>query len=288
LATIIGSVRRIAEFGCFSNILLLWCWLKKSIPFKLFLPLYIFVTFPCYASGSVYVLLAITISHFMSILLIKNKKDFNFSVSCILIFLCNIGFFFFFNQDRGIYPRSRVVVNSIAKEIKQYAENQLQQETHVPSKESYESKQKVQKIQPTLPDTLDKFNTIQKTRISRLVIWEYSLQKIYQNPILGNSFYIDFTNETRSYPHNVIVQGYMGLGVIGGSLFLLVFCIGICDSIFCLRNSSEFGWLALLFFVAIIKSLLWNNIITDHMLWFLLAALRTVSLNDRSYIKVQK
>jgi hypothetical protein len=298
LEALVGSIRRMAEYGCFSNVLLLWCWLKKVIPFKLFLPLYALVTFPCYASGSVYVLLAIIVSHFMGILLIKSEKNFNFLVSCILIFICNIGFLFFFNQDRGIYTRSRVLVNSIGAEASYYVKKQPQQKIsespksnhilqhphQVLSKVNNESRQEVQNIPPTLPNTLQ---FTKETRIARLTIWKFALCRIYQNPILGDSFYINFAEGKRSYPHNVVVQGYMGLGIIGGSLFLFVFCIGIRDAIICLRNSSEFGWLALLFWVVIIKSLTWNDIITDHMLWFSLASLRTIVLNNQGYVKTE-
>lgn len=79
---------------------------------------------------------------------------------------------------------------------------------------------------------------------SRLDLFGSAFEVFLTNPWLGGALEDPLT---RSYPHNVIVESYMALGLFFGSLFVIVL-IGLCYRTAVLfRRFPQYGWPSLLF-----------------------------------------
>ncbi|MDR0606699.1 MAG: O-antigen ligase family protein [Bacteroidales bacterium] len=276
--------------------IIFWASINKTISIKVFLPLYIFFLLPCYASSTRSTLLMIIISHCLAAVFSSYKNSFTFWSKILLVIVCHLICLFIFmgNKDTNrtmtilgrwtqvVSMRSdATILNNNDKEIENKKTKIEDKEVEIKDKE-VEIKDKETKIKNdselSIKINSDTYLIIKNIRF---FIWKHCLERIYKSPITGDGLYIvdNLLNRKKdknwnTHPHNVVIQVFMGLGIFGGTLFLFILGRGILDAITCLYVTPEMGWLSILFFMVIIRSLLWTDIVRDYQLWFLLIALR--------------
>lgn len=84
----------------------------------------------------------------------------------------------------------------------------------------------------------------QVTSSSRLDLISSALDSFWTSPFIG---YAIEDPSTRSYPHNVIVEAYLALGVVVGSLFVVILLMMGLRAFKILKRYPQYGWPSLLF-----------------------------------------
>lgn len=120
----------------------------------------------------------------------------------------------------------------------------------------------------------------------RMGIWLQSIGLIKASPILGDHLYFFYKAKYRDVlcnPCNGILSAFLGTGVVGGTLFLLITCFSFYNAVYLFRVSVEFQWLSLLYFVSFIQMLLNMPLQNFNEFWFLLMMLHVsvVSCKER-------
>jgi hypothetical protein len=84
------------------------------------------------------------------------------------------------------------------------------------------------------------------------------------------------------YPHNMIVESFLPFGLIGGGVFIFIFCYGLVKSFKLLVDrNSEWSWLGLMFIQAVIMSVSSGCIYSSSQFWYLLLAVIGIDYNFR-------
>lgn len=80
--------------------------------------------------------------------------------------------------------------------------------------------------------------------LSRIEIFSNAIEQFISNPLFGGA--LEETT-TGSYPHNILIEAFMSMGIIGGSLFLIGM-IGIFYlAVYIMRKMVNLGWCSILF-----------------------------------------
>jgi len=104
----------------------------------------------------------------------------------------------------------------------------------------------------------------------RSSLWHKGLEQFANHPIFGNSFVLDRTagSWVGFYPHNIIVESLIALGIIGGILILCIIGKGIFVAYKEIVQNSVNGWLGILFLQFSILAMFSNAIYTNHFFWY--------------------
>ena len=103
----------------------------------------------------------------------------------------------------------------------------------------------------------------------RYYIWLDAIDAIRANPLFGSGLFLESTS---TYPHNAILECYMALGIVGGTLYVIILfsCVRVAWRI--LRKAPECGWVSLLFIHYAVYVQLSSSIIVNHYFWCSAAA----------------
>ena len=103
----------------------------------------------------------------------------------------------------------------------------------------------------------------------RYYIWLDAIDAICANPVFGSGLFLESTG---TYPHNAILECYMALGIVGGTLYVIILlsCVRVAWRI--LRKAPECGWVSLLFIHYAVYVQLSSSIIVNHYFWCSAAA----------------
>ena len=77
----------------------------------------------------------------------------------------------------------------------------------------------------------------------REVSFDTAWQQFKDNPLLGNSFFIEGTGE---YPHNLVLEALMSTGIVGGIAYIVAAAIMLLSAVRLLSRENGYEWLALL------------------------------------------
>jgi hypothetical protein len=81
------------------------------------------------------------------------------------------------------------------------------------------------------------------------------------------------------YPHNLLIEAVLSTGIIGGTLFLIMFIGCFIKSIKILINNNPWGWLGLLYIQYAVQSLASGSLYTSNVFWHLSFILICLPLN---------
>jgi len=114
---------------------------------------------------------------------------------------------------------------------------------------------------------------------SRKDLFAFSLKIIMEEDLL--SFLIGYGLELPGlgYPHNLVVEAFLSTGIIGGTLFLIMFIRCFIKSIKILINNNTWGWLGLLYIQYAVQSFASGSLYTSNVFWHLSFILICLPLN---------
>ena len=81
-------------------------------------------------------------------------------------------------------------------------------------------------------------------------------QQFKDNPLFGDSL---FEKSTGAYPHNLVLEGYMATGIIGGSAYVLAILIMLLAAMRLLARNNGYDWLALIGIFYVVASMFSGN-----------------------------
>jgi O-Antigen ligase len=143
----------------------------------------------------------------------------------------------------------------------------------------------IKKINPIIVERITALVT-DKEQSQRNKLFNDAIDDFLQSPVIGKHFLLSHGVGEGFYPHNLLVEAFMALGLIGGCFFLyLVFaalrvCIGF------LKKNFSFSWVSLLFIQAFILGLASGAFWGSQAFWILMMLL--FSIYDRQKILQRK
>lgn len=112
----------------------------------------------------------------------------------------------------------------------------------------------------------------------RNVLYEKALHNFTNSPFLGSSFFVD-----GEYVHNSVFEAFMGLGILGGSLFLGLLIYTLIQAIKLAESDKQYLFCSLLFVQYLVYSLFSRTLSMLPLFWlslFLVISLK--SYHDKS------
>jgi O-antigen ligase len=89
-----------------------------------------------------------------------------------------------------------------------------------------------------------------ETVMQRLYLGRLAWQEFLENPLFGSGFSLPVTGE---YPHNIILETGMAMGVFGLALFLFLIATGLRQAFLAIRGNGD-GFMASLFVYDLVAS----------------------------------
>jgi hypothetical protein len=111
-----------------------------------------------------------------------------------------------------------------------------------------------------------KFDTLGGS-ITRTGLHRLALKLIESSPLIG--FGIEIPGE--GYPHNLILESFLVLGVFGGFLFMIILFFSTFKAMKLLfAKGGQWGWVAILYIQYMIGGMLSGSLYGSNMFWYLL------------------
>ncbi len=99
--------------------------------------------------------------------------------------------------------------------------------------------------------------------VERVDLFSDAIRVAYENPLFG-------AHAINSYPHNLILESFMALGLFGGFLMIYIFFRGIAAAVYLMQN-PKLNWLGLLLLTQLVSSLMSGAIWNSMIFWPMLA-----------------
>jgi O-Antigen ligase len=113
--------------------------------------------------------------------------------------------------------------------------------------------------------------------ISRGGLYAKSISLILDNFTVGFGLELP---DGWGYPHNLIVESFLALGLIGGLIFTALLLITLIQSFKLLTNkNSQWGWVGILFIQNAIGGMFSGSIYASYVFWYLLFAVNGISIS---------
>ena len=97
----------------------------------------------------------------------------------------------------------------------------------------------------------------------RIDLYAEAFAKFLQSPIWGKSLF----NDSMTYPHNLIIETLMALGLLGGALLIAMLLVGFRCLVIASKHSSIGQWLLLVFIHSFVATMTSGAIFYDPMMW---------------------
>jgi len=119
---------------------------------------------------------------------------------------------------------------------------------------------------------------------ARIKHWSIALKQFIGSPFWGSSLE---ENVHKIYPHNILIESFMALGIFGGSLFLVIISKFLKEAYKILKSKNNIDkWLVLLFVQFLVSSMFSGSLITNALVWYFGIMIVSVALNKKTSPKI--
>lgn len=94
----------------------------------------------------------------------------------------------------------------------------------------------------------------------RLPLYEYAIESFLSNPIFGKNFAIYMSNGFCIYVHNILLESFMQLGLLGGVIFVVVLFKVFFRIVKMIQIKSPYFWLGLLLIQQVLKCMVSSSL----------------------------
>lgn len=94
-----------------------------------------------------------------------------------------------------------------------------------------------------------------------------AINEFIDKPFFGNAFLLQTGNTPGIYPHNLIIESFMALGIIGGSVFVTIIIKNIVSLLKLNYKSLDNSWVGLLFLQYLIFGMFSGSLYTSDLFW---------------------
>jgi len=128
--------------------------------------------------------------------------------------------------------------------------------------------------------TLSRYTTISdinsdESSANRLSRFSLALDQFVKSPIWGDSMVV---RETLDYPHNLVIEAFMALGVIGGLILIFLILKSVLSALSLLRYHNTL-WVGLLYFQFLTGAFVSGSMFLDANFWYWSIIVVTVSVS---------
>lgn len=102
---------------------------------------------------------------------------------------------------------------------------------------------------------------------SRSYIYNLALDKIIENPLFGDSLFIQGNYSETQYYHNFVLESFVGLGVLFGCLYLVIIIKSMFKAFRLLKINTQYYFISLLFFQHLIYSMFSRSVLSLPLFW---------------------
>jgi O-antigen ligase len=120
-----------------------------------------------------------------------------------------------------------------------------------------------QRIMNTFDKSADQFS-------GRDLLYKDAFADFLDSPIIGKHFVLTHGTGAGWYPHNVILEVFMALGVIGGVIFVYLLFFAFKNSFKLIKYNNKAAWFSLLFMQIIVFAFFSGSLYTTSSLWIML------------------
>lgn len=93
--------------------------------------------------------------------------------------------------------------------------------------------------------------------VYRFQLWEDGFNEFLESPLLGSGFEVSTIG---FYPHNLPLEAFMSTGLIGGSLWLVMYWTGLVRAVRVLQSGSDHAWISVVVIYLFSNSLFTGNL----------------------------
>lgn len=119
------------------------------------------------------------------------------------------------------------------------------------------------------------------TSSSRLDLFASALEAFWISPLVGSALEDPITG---SYPHNVIVEAFMALGIVFGTVFVVISVVMCVRAFRIIKRCPQFGWPSLLFFQFFIGAQFSGSLYASTYMWCAIGLLTSCSLRSEKEV----
>lgn len=117
----------------------------------------------------------------------------------------------------------------------------------------------IRAISPILAERLTlsgRYTELEEFSNGRSSLYDQAIEKFYDSPIFGESFAIINSDGSFIYSHNMVLDAFMALGLLGGIMFIIILLYAFIKSRFLIMSNFKHWWIALLCIQYIIYNLM--------------------------------
>jgi hypothetical protein len=97
-----------------------------------------------------------------------------------------------------------------------------------------------------------------------------AMKSFTDQPFLGTGLEIP---EIGGYPHNVVIESFIAVGLFGATAFITLLVILFCKAFIILRSDRGYGWLSLLYVQYVVAAQFSGSIYGSTIMWTIIGAL---------------
>ncbi|NJN11915.1 MAG: O-antigen ligase family protein [Richelia sp. RM2_1_2] len=126
--------------------------------------------------------------------------------------------------------------------------------------------------------TLDENEFDNSRFVQRPELYQKAIELIAEHPIFGYGLEVP----NLGYPHNLILEAFLATGLLGGSLFLIIYIYAVIKAIgIIMSKNNSWSWLGLLFIQHAIGNMFSGNLYASSTFWYLLFAILGLKKIDK-------
>jgi hypothetical protein len=141
-------------------------------------------------------------------------------------------------------------------------------------------------INPVIVDRITAFITENNKSDERSILYKDAIDDFLQYPITGKHFLLSHGIGAGYYPHNLVIEAFMALGLIGGCFFLYLIFMALKVCLLFLKRNYTFSWISLLFIQSLTLGLASGALWAAQAFWVLMMLLFAIH-NKRLKLKQQ-
>jgi O-antigen ligase len=114
----------------------------------------------------------------------------------------------------------------------------------------------------------------------RLLVSIIAIDQFLKAPIFGDYFVLTSGELKGLYPHNIILEAFMTLGLTGAIPFLILIYKTLLRIRLMLKNNGDNAWVGLIFLISFLKGMSTWNLYGNMLLWVCMAVILTYSTRE--------
>jgi hypothetical protein len=122
--------------------------------------------------------------------------------------------------------------------------------------------------------TMSGNHNVDTSTLQRYISFNGALDQFVSSPITGNALVEEITN---NYPHNVLLESFMAVGIIGGTAFSALFILSVIGACRLVSERNGHELIGILTIQYLVASMFSGSLYTSSAMWFFMISSITLS-----------